>query len=99
MSEKSKSSLKMLIQGFIEDTIVSSSFINKIIMNITLVALESKKIADAILTLNDRLNIHEDLILKLAQTQYSNVKDAKDKETTSLTTVIVVPKQKPSKPN
>ena len=99
MSEKSKSSLKTLIEGFIEDAIISSSFIDKVITNITLIALESKKIAEAILTLNDRLTVHEDLILKLAQTQYNNAKDVKDKEVASLTTVIIAPKQKPPKPN
>jgi len=91
MSEKTKSPLKLMIEGIIEEAIVASTHINKIVSGVTLMALETKKIAETILILNDRINTHEDLILRLAQAQRKDPGESID----TMTKV----KQKPSKPN
>jgi len=91
MSQKPKSPLRTMVEGIIEEAIVSSAHITKIVSSITLVALETKKLAETILILNDRLNAHEDLILKLTKVQ--------QKETTDSIDTITRVKQKPSKPN
>jgi hypothetical protein len=73
-----KNSFKTMIENFIEDAIVSSSHIHKLISSVTLIAQESKRITELILVLNDRLNTHEELILKLAQANRNAAKDPLD---------------------
>jgi len=68
----SKRGLKDIINELFESSLISSKFIQKIVQNITIVANESKKIADVLLTLNDKINYHEQLILKLINMQIEN---------------------------
>ena len=68
----SKRGLKDIINELFESSLTSSKFIQKIVQNITIVANESKKIADVLLTLNDKINYHEQLILKLINIQIEN---------------------------
>lgn len=91
MSQKTKSPLKTMVEGIIEEVILSSAHVNKIVTSLTLMALETKKLAETLLILNERLDTHEDMILKLAQTRHKDPAD-------SIDTMMKV-KQKPSKPN
>lgn len=91
MSEKTKSPFKTMIEGFIEESIATSIHVNKIVSSITLVALETKKLAESLLVLNDRLNTHEELILKLAKAQRKDSSESID--------TMLKEKPKPSKPN
>lgn len=91
MNDKNKSPFKTMIEGFIEEKIATSTHINKIVTSLTLVAVETKKIAETILTLNERLNTHEELILKLAQTQRKDPTESIDN--------MLKAKPKPTKPN
>jgi len=86
-----KNTLKMVVENFIEQSIVSSSYIKKIIANITIMALESKKITETILLLNKRLDDHETIILKLLESNKASQKDS--------LVEILNSKEKNSKPN
>jgi len=90
MSEKS--AFKSMMEGFIEKSIASSPHFRKLVDSMTILALESKKIAEAILVLNNRINEHEQLILKLIESQSNKPKD-------SLNIDLLKTKEKPSKPN
>lgn len=86
-----KNTLKTVVENFIEQSIVSSSYIKKIIANITIMALESKKITETILLLNKRLDDHETIILKLLESNKASQKDS--------LVEILNSKEKNSKPN
>jgi hypothetical protein len=90
MSEKS--AFKSMMEGFIEKSIASSPHFRKLVDSMTILALESKKVAEAILVLNNRLNDHEQLILKLVELQRNKPKDSLDID-------LLKNKEKPSKPN
>jgi hypothetical protein len=90
MSEKS--AFKSMMEGFIEKSIASSPHFRKLVDSMTILALESKKVAEAILVLNNRLNEHEQLILKLVELQRAKPKDSLDID-------LLKTKEKPSKPN
>jgi hypothetical protein len=90
MSEKS--AFKSMMEGFIEKSIVSSPHFRKLLDSMTILALESKKVAEAILVFNNRLNEHEQLILKLVELQRAKPKDSLDID-------LLKTKEKPSKPN
>lgn len=87
-----KSAFKLMVENIIEEAIVSSTHIGKLISSVTAIANESRKIAETILILNDRLNSHEELILKLAQLQRTSAKDPTEIDFSKS-------KQKPQKPN
>lgn len=90
MSEKS--AFKSMMEGFIEKSIASSPHFRKLVDSMTILALESKKVAETILVLNNRLNDHEQLILKLVELQRNKPKDSLDID-------LLKNKEKPSKPN
>lgn len=81
-----------MMEGFIEKSIASSPHFRKLVDSMTILALESKKVAEAILVLNNRLNDHEQLILKLVELQRNKPKDSLDID-------LLKNKEKPSKPN
>jgi len=87
----SKSGLRVIIEDFFEDSLASSSLTKKMLQSISLIANETKKIADALITINDRLNQHEQVILKLVNMQV----EKKDKQAD----YTLKPKEGPSKPN
>lgn len=90
----SKNSLKTMAENFIEKSIESSPHINKLISGVTIMALETKKIAEAILTLSNRLDDHETIILKLMESQQRAAsKDSLDSFD------VTKQKEKSSKPN
>lgn len=86
------SSLKKMLKNFIEQSIETSTYVNKLMSNVTLIATESKKIADIIFLLNKRIDDHEILILKLLEHQHSASKNSVDVN-------ILKTKEKSSKPN
>jgi|GEM_PF-3530389 len=89
-----KSPIKNIVDSFIEQSIESSSQVKKLITSVTLIAMESKKIAEAILVLSKRLDEHEELILKIVELQRGNsVKDPVD------SIEFIKSKEKSSKPN
>lgn len=81
-----------MMEGFIEKSIASSPHFRKLVDSMTILALESKKVAEAILVLNNRINEHEQLILKLVELQRAKPKDSLDID-------LLKTKEKPSKPN
>ena len=64
-----KSGLKGLVDEYIEGALASSGVINVILKGMTIFATESKRIADYITALNDRLDQHEKIILALVEAQ------------------------------
>jgi hypothetical protein len=62
---REKSGFKVLVDGFFENSLAASNYMKTIVQNLTLVALETKKLADALLRMNDRLDRHEILIADL----------------------------------
>ena len=91
MSEKS--ALKLMLEGFIEKSIAASPHFIRLIDAVTIIAVESKKMAEAVLILNNRMNVYELFILKLIEIQRSN------KQKDSLDIDILKTNEKPSKPN
>jgi hypothetical protein len=64
-----KDGLKLMIDKFIEDALHSSNYMKLLTKNLTLIATETKKLAEFVLLVNDRLNQHEQLLLKLTSQQ------------------------------
>jgi len=91
MSEKN--GFKGVIESFIEKSIESSSYLNKVIDNISIIANETKKVAEAILILNNRINEHEHLILTILELQKIKQKDSFEID------ILKSKDKKPSKPN
>lgn len=91
MSEKN--GFKGWAESFIEKTIESSQHLKKIVDNITLIANETQKVAQAILALNNRINEHEQLILRLVELQKIKPKDPLEID------ILPQKNKKPSKPN
>jgi len=60
-----KSGLKNIIDNFFENSLAASKYMKTMIHNISLVATETKKLADIILRMNDRLDRHEIAIADL----------------------------------
>ena len=65
----SKSVFRVMFDKFLEESLEDSSFAKKIISSTTLVALEMKKIAELALALNERINQHELILLKVLEFQ------------------------------
>ena len=89
----SKNSFKTLLEKVFDESLESSKFMNKIINNVTLMATETKKIAELLMRMNDRINQHEKIILMLLDAQ--NEKDKKEK----IVDYVMKPKEGSSKPN
>jgi hypothetical protein len=89
----SKNTLKSMIENFIERSMETSQYIKKLAASVTIIAVESKKLAEVIFTLNQRVNDHEELLLKLIEMQRHTTKDQID------SIDIALNKEKFSKPN
>jgi|688.fasta_scaffold737060_3 hypothetical protein len=87
-----KSYFKFTIEKLLEDSLISSEYMKKIFNNITIIAVETKKMAETVMKMNDRLNQHEEIILQLAN-QINQTKEKND----SLS--YVKSNREPSKPN
>jgi len=64
---KSKSVFNAMIEKYFEEMVQSSEHIKKIVHNISIIANESKKIAEFVLIINQKLNSHEELLLRLIE--------------------------------
>lgn len=64
-----KSGFKTIIEKFLEDSIESSSFLKKISNNVSLLSEDLKKLSEVLITLNYRLDAHEQIIIKLLESQ------------------------------
>lgn len=83
---------KTIAKNMFEESLASSKYIKKILDNMILVANETKKIADALIKMNERLNQHEEAILKIIELQQKNQID-------DVEHLFSKSKQEPSKPN
>lgn len=88
----SKSFLKKIFEEYLQ----ASELAKKLVDNITITALETKKIADLMLKMNDRLNQQERVILTLLDLHNERERREKEKNTEY---VSVKPKDKSKKPN
>jgi hypothetical protein len=86
----SKSGFKAMAEKFIEDSLEVSPLLKKIAHSITLVATESKRLAELMLVINNRLNTHEEIILRLVEAQ----KEKKEQMDYKIQT-----RREPTKPN
>lgn len=66
----SKSSFRSVVDKLIEESISSSDYMKKVFNNVATLAVEAKKITDMVLKMNDRLNQHEEIILRLLNQTY-----------------------------
>jgi len=60
-----KPSLKNLFDSFFDNSLASSSITKLLINNIKTIATETRKIAENLVVLNERLDIHEKIITEL----------------------------------
>ncbi len=90
----SSGSFKSLMEKVFDESLQTSTFVKKIIDNVSITTLETKKIADILFKLNERLNQHEKIILTLLDLHTSE----KEKEK-NVNYVDIKPKEKPQKPN
>lgn len=65
----SKKILKEVANKFVDASIEKSDYAKKISECMNIMALETKKIVDLVIKMNDRLNIHEKVILQLVEIQ------------------------------
>lgn len=77
--------LKSLFEVFFDKSIASSSVTKTLIGNIKTIAVETKKIAECLVAMNERLDLHEKIIEDLYDREEKVVFDysAKRKEGTS----------------
>jgi len=87
-------SLKSIVNKILEDSLRTSTFISSLVNNFSKMAEETKKIADLLLKINERLNQHEDVILTLVK-----LHDERVKKERNIDYVEIESKQKPNKPN
>jgi len=80
-----------MVEKYFEEMVESSEYIKKIVNNISIVANESKKIAEFALIINQRLNSHEELLLRLIEEK----KEKKD----LFSDYAAKSKNEPNKPN
>ena len=80
------------MESFIERSIESSPHFRKLLDSMTILAVETKKIAETIFILNNKIKEHEQLILKLAELYQAKSKDSPNID-------LLATKEKPSKPN
>ena len=64
-----KSTFKSFLEKAFDESLESSTFMQKVVDSITIVANETKKVAELMLRINDRLNQHEKIILMLLDVQ------------------------------
>lgn len=62
---KLKDSIKSMVDKMVEESLMASNYMKKLLNNITIIAVETKKLTDHVLTMNSRLNKHEEIILRL----------------------------------
>lgn len=90
------SSLKSFVGKMFEESLQASEFMSKIIDNVGKMAVETKKMADLLLKVNERLNQHERVILTLLDLH--NERERKEKEK-NVDYTSVKSAEKPPKPN
>lgn len=84
---------RSIVEKLFEESLASSKYVKKILDNMVLIALETKKIAEVMTEMNERLNQHEDAILKIIELQQQkNQSDVVEQ-------VFIKNKEEPSKPN
>lgn len=92
----SNGGFKSFLGKVFEDSLSSSKFMKKIIDSVATIAAETKKIADLMLKMNERLNQHERVILTLLDLH--NERERKEKEKNA-DYANVKSKEKQEKPN
>lgn len=85
-----KDSIKSMIDKLVEESLMASHHIKKLLNSITILAAETKKLTELVITMNNRLNKHEEIILRLANQPKENRTEAEN---------IVKPKKDPMKLN
>ena len=73
-----KNTLKTMAKSFIEQAVESSEHIKKLIAGMTLIAVETKKIAELMLVLSKRLDEYEMIIFKIIEVQEALKKNSFD---------------------
>lgn len=73
-----KPGIKGIIEGLLEDSISSSAVVLALVSNVKIIANESKRLAEFLMQLNDRIEQHEKIILQICDLQKS-----KDKPTSA----------------
>lgn len=74
----SKSSFRSVVDKLIEESISSSDYMKKVFNNVATLAVEAKKITDMVLKMNDKLNQHEEIILRLLNQTYQQKPQKKE---------------------
>lgn len=57
--------LKVMLDSLFESSLINSSSFGNLVNNVRILALETKKLAEFIVTLKSRLDQHENLIMSL----------------------------------
>jgi hypothetical protein len=73
-----KNALKTMAKSFIEQAVESSEHIKKLIAGMTLIAIETKKVAELMLVLSKRLDEYEMIIFKIIEVQEASKKNSFD---------------------
>jgi len=73
-----KNTLKTMAKSFIEQAVESSEHIKKLIAGMTLIAIETKKVAELMLVLSKRLDEYEMIIFKIIEVQEASKKNSFD---------------------
>jgi len=87
-----QNSLKSIVEKLFEESLASSKYVKKILDNMILIASETKKVAETMVKMNERLNQHEEAILKIIELQRKNQVDPVEQ-------IFSKNKEGPSKPN
>lgn len=67
-----------MAKSFIEQAVESSEHIKKLIAGMTLIAIETKKVAELMLVLSKRLDEYEMIIFKIIEVQEASKKNSFD---------------------
>jgi len=71
---KLKGSIKSVVDKLVEESLMASNYMRNLLNNITIVVVETKKLTELVITMNDRLNKQEEIILRLVNQNQSKTK-------------------------
>ncbi|MBM3194168.1 MAG: hypothetical protein FJZ60_00205 [Chlamydiae bacterium] len=63
-----------MVDKLVEESLMASNYMRNLLNNITIVVVETKKLTELVITMNDRLNKQEEIILRLVNQNQSKTK-------------------------
>lgn len=94
-----KSGIKSLFENIVEEAISASSSISMLAQSIQVIAVESKKIAESVLLLSEKINQHETIIVEICNMLVEQSEKNDKKQSYAQLSLSTLKSNKDTKPN